>query len=530
MENDNLNPDPQENSDASQKPEEKSSINPEEDEDIKYADAYIRSLQKPKPKIVTVIKKIPYFKPRFKQETITQIKKVYVPIDGPENSKQSPAKKSLDTAVRESEKKSCADTGDSFPEFPSDASANKNSGNAETPEMPVIEVKDPPAAKAKNIIRPSGNLFTPTLYDLTSYFKLPFIKNNRPMMIKNEEDVSLLISLAYIQKISFGIEGYAGSAKTDLMDLLLKLVNCDDKFYILTSASDKSLYYDQKEINSKSWFYVTEMQKCMNLVEIWKSLAEGKEATHRVKLGNNLMKIVLAPKPVCFTKAYDNRWELDRELRRRFMIVDSTTTPDENEEIVKDIFSNCHKVLKATNKEQDLVDSLKTHLERLYQKQDLLYFDPYADCLAEVLPTRNKRVKSYVNHYLGLLQACAKFHLDERTQFKHGNKTYVVLNLADHLNVFRAYHADFTNVLKHFDDENADDFTPYETVKVDWEKWAKAGLDLMKNHEDAKIIRKVAPDFVDKWQSKQEKSGAMYVLDYKTGNDIKIADAPQNGP
>lgn len=179
---------------------------------------------------------------------------------------------------------------DSFPPFPGKTLEEKAK---ET--MPDIEVKDNQDAaeiiNTRKYVRTGTGLFIPTKYDLTSYFKLPFIKNNMTKVIKNEEDVSLLISLAYIQRLSFGIEGPAGSAKTDLMDLLLKLVNCDDKFYILTSASDKSLYYDQKEVNSKSWIYVTEMQKCMNLVEIWKSLAEGKEAKHQPKFGKNVPRL-----------------------------------------------------------------------------------------------------------------------------------------------------------------------------------------------------------------------------------------------
>jgi ABC-type glutathione transport system ATPase component len=91
------------------------------------------------------------------------------------------------------------------------------------------------------------------LHNVVKYFK------NKGVV--GEEGLAVAITLALINKASFGVEGYSGSGKTFITDKLIELV--EDKVYTIGLSSKLAIFSDLMRMNTKQIIYIPELQKAM---------------------------------------------------------------------------------------------------------------------------------------------------------------------------------------------------------------------------------------------------------------------------
>ena len=275
-----------------------------------------------------------------------------------------------------------------------------------------------------------------TLIDLINFYK-----NNG---LVGEEKTAILQTLGAIHGLCFGIESLSGSGKSFTLDILLDLLP-KESVYILPQSSDKALMYDSEKVNNSKVIVVTELQKSANnktIIEILKDLGEGKNAERKVtktdRSGIEEQKIE-SGKSIIYTLALENWFKKDREFERRYF---QLYTDISKEQTLKILENTAQREFLGEEKLETIsknkVQNLKNHIKDCLELPNFRYINPFSEAVILNMPP-NIKARSFIKHYLNLIQASAKFHYKSR--FILEDKLFV--NLEDIYFVNQLYQEQF---------------------------------------------------------------------------------------
>jgi hypothetical protein len=367
-----------------------------------------------------------------------------------------------------------------------------------------------------------------TLYDIRRYFK-----NSG---VVGEESLSIAITLAVINGISFGVEGFSGSGKTFVVDKLIDLLP-DEWVYRCELSSKMAVFYDAEKINGHKIIYIPELQKAMNdkkspILEVIKNLTEGKEAKRTVTNSdrNGTRDYTIDKKEIIYTLALENYLKKDEETARRMMILQTDSSKEHLDEIHEYKARKRFIIDPDVKNTESLKLRIREHIAAIAETENIRVFDPCSNYFKELIPKTQKSV-GYIDHYYNLVDACVKFHLNSRETFEHDGARYIVANVEDHYNVFQMYFREFMKVLKSFADrmpqgQEKEDALE-ELIEVKEPSWAdclESSRKLLFEDQSMNGIREAFPNLPDKWYARQIKDGKIYVTDLKTGKDTSIAE------
>ncbi|MBI2574803.1 hypothetical protein HYV82_02875 [Candidatus Woesearchaeota archaeon] len=292
------------------------------------------------------------------------------------------------------------------------------STDSETPfEMPYGMPQQPQHPNAASGMRNSEVQraeFLPTLDTIVEHY--------RAKGLVGEESTCIVQTLGAIHLMNFGIESLSGSGKTHMADMLIELLP-EGAVYRMGLSSNTAEMYDAEQINRCSIIYIPELQKAMRttnpnpiMVEVLKSITEGKDATRKVRdqnAGVNRQYTITAGKGVIFTLAIENDFRYDAELSRRVFVLYTDVSEEQTERVLRYKAARRHAApleRQAANYHGESM--LKAHIAQCMDMR-FSYENPFADRIAESVP-RTIRARSYADYLFGLIEASAKFHHKSR--------------------------------------------------------------------------------------------------------------------
>lgn len=367
--------------------------------------------------------------------------------------------------------------------------------------------------------RPSSYPSVPVnLTDVVKYFK-----NNQ---VVGEEKLLVAATLALVNGSSFGIEGYSGSGKTFLADTLLRLVK--DEVYSVGLSSKLAIFNDTERINGKKIIYIPELQKAMKghnspIIEAIKDLTEGRDAKRIVTKSNGQGTTEYTIRKgisIVYTLALENNFNPDEESSRRFIRLQTDSSYEHIDQIHQAKVRNRSTIVREPEKEQ-LEARLNRHLNAC-RDLDVNVLDPFAGYINSLMPKTQKSI-GYVDHYYSLLDACAKFHHQDRVHFKVNRQNYLLINLEDHFTVFSVYFPDFLASLKDQSKAGEKQFFG-ESILPDWQECYQDGLAVLQNDLH---LAEIVPNYgllLSQWENRQVAEKVIYGTDYLSGERVPLAN------
>ncbi len=357
-----------------------------------------------------------------------------------------------------------------------------------------------------------------TLYDLITYY--------HAKGIVGEENLLCAMTLAAINKSSFGIEGYSGSGKTFIIDKLVNNLLSD--VYKIQQTSNLAIFSDVNRINESQFIYIPELQKAMQnkkspLIEVIKDLTEGKDANRVVskKSGNGVDEFTIKKDiTIIYTLALENDFKKDDESARRLIRFNTNNSKKHLDEIHNfksrqrySLFDNEHNI-------EDLEKKIKEHISACLNLDHVKVIDPFSDYITSILPKTQKSV-GYIDHYYSLLDSSTKFNFNNRQKIEINGNKYILTNIEDHFNIFRIYFSDFLQGLQDFSNDDLD------LKKIKYPSWKNCfyyGLHILNSSSALEKLRVDNCKIIKNWYSKQVSTdNVISVIDYISGNNIKIA-------
>lgn len=368
----------------------------------------------------------------------------------------------------------------------------------------------------------------PTLHDVYKYFKAPMPRHPAGYeRIVGEDNLGILLTLAFSNNLCFGIEGVPGSSKTLHLNKIINLLKPGEA-YITSQATEGVLFEDCEDINQHSYLIFTELQKVAinqkrlsngRVMECLKDIAEGREAVLKKVSGREVQEKVIYPKPFAYSRAVTNAWDTDREFKRRVLVFYTSNSPEQKRQVNETIYSDMHRIWKGVKGSNSDEERLREYIASI-RKEDVIIFDPYSDLLADIIPDTVDST-CHIMHYRNMLTASAKFNLPDRMKFTFDGHKYVIPDIEDHYTIYQTYHSLFIDVLRELASE--EDRGKLENLeKPDWSEWFMKGCEFLNNNEDTKPLRNVDPLIVDKYIAGNTDSGDIKVLDFLTGHKMSI--------
>ncbi|MFH1307727.1 MAG: ABC transporter ATP-binding protein [archaeon] len=362
------------------------------------------------------------------------------------------------------------------------------------------------------------------LHSITQY-----LQNNQ---VVGEEANGILATLSLANGIHVILEGDSGSGKSYLMKTVLGLF---DGVYEIGLSSEQAIWRQADEINGSKILYVPELQKAVadkknkvsGMIEFLKSLGEGKDPTRKVtnsdRTGVDTYRIEAEGKVFATTIATENDFKYDRELQRRFLILETDNSREHIDAIIRDKVSR-RMIVGVGDDRASLEASLSERIEHIRRAENIHVINPFLGYLETTFPRVNK-TQAYLDHYLNLFEAIGKFFSPDRRKLEVDDKSYVVLNLEDVFNGFQMYHPHFLRTLRSF---NGD--VEFNQEEPNWADCFRQGIyDIrlgevgIRNGNQETLLREY-PRIVDEWIYSQIEGSCIYTPDYKTGEVIEIAD------
>jgi hypothetical protein len=237
-----------------------------------------------------------------------------------------------------------------------------------------------------------------------------------------EEENAILLTLAATNKIPCGVESLSGSGKTVLLDIAMLLLP-EDEIYKLGLTSNTATMYDYKAVNNAGIIYIEELQKAINsnnpiMVEILKNITEGKSITRKVYDAVSRKNVDFKIKGdlgVLYSLALENKTKKDDELDRRVINFMTDISQKQNRKVVKYIGKSrfCKSRLKI--QEEEMSKKLCGHIKSVLALSSKTVENPFAEFIAKQVPVPFVKVRSHINHYYNLIDACTKFYFKDRT-------------------------------------------------------------------------------------------------------------------
>ena len=355
-------------------------------------------------------------------------------------------------------------------------------------------------------------------YDFTVYGA-----NNK---IIGEKALLSMIAIGLSTGEHANVLGPAGSGKTYITDTIIKLMPEKDVCEI-GQISDQAIWKLVDTLDQYKIIYFPEFQKITtgkpknnSIVELVKTIAEGKDATKIVTIGSKAVELKIPKgKTIITGKATENSYEQDTEIFRRFTNFTTDSSKKHIENILDDKLKNSMNLNFNPNHE-NLEERLKNRIKETMDLTNTYVINPFAESLKEYIPIVNK-TQSYIDKYLNMMNGFGKFFAPERTTFQIEDKNIVILNFEDVYNVFDMYDKHFKDSLRIFNEgEEILDTQP------DWNKIMDSGLKSLKNDVSIGINGKTiklgehSPKLIDNWYDNQTIDEEISFIDYKTGNYI----------
>ena len=329
-----------------------------------------------------------------------------------------------------------------------------------------------------------------------------------------EERVAILQTLGSIRKLCFGIEGASGSGKSFTADLLMELLP-KEYVYRIELSSNTAEVYNAEEINRAKIIYVPELQKALNsknpiMVEVLKNLTEGRDVLRRVRDQEKKRNITLhieADKGIIYTLALENDLKKDVELSRRVFQLTTDSSEEQNYRVIDNIVEEEYN---HSDKGRDFTE-LKQHIRSCVLLPEIEYVNPFSRALMDVIPLTVK-ARSFVKHYLNLIQGSALFHHKERVH-ETGN---IFVNLEDFFLVHSLYNRMFSKSLDGGakeagaggEEEGAEASKGKEIT--DWRGvWNIGSMTMLEFY----------PDVLERWQKSNIKDGKITAYDATIGEE-----------
>ena len=349
----------------------------------------------------------------------------------------------------------------------------------------------------KKITRSYNNSRNVTLDSVAEYFQS---KN-----VIDEDDLAKKMVLAVVGETNFVLMGYSGSGKTHITD---KLVNLLDDVYTIQQSSDLAIFHDADELNKMKFLYAPEMQKIIKdkkspLLEALKDITEGKDSYRIVTKKNGKgvdVTRIKHNKTVISTLAYENNFQMDRELQRRMLTLSTKYDSEHLKKIHDHKAKNRYDLDLMAGDERGLEDSLRNHI-RASMSLDGFVIDPYSVSLREVLPPTQKSV-GYVDHYYALLDGSVKFHHKKRENGRYKDKKVFLTSIEDHFHVASIYMDEFINTLN--DLKTEEEMVEEVSVKnINWDAYMRKGIEILENSLDLQSLRIRNNGLIDRWKEKE---------------------------
>ncbi len=325
------------------------------------------------------------------------------------------------------------------------------------------------------------------------------------------------------------IEGDAGSGKTHVMNSLLRLFPGVLEFGL---SSAQAIWHYAQEINNQKIIYIPELQKAVadrsgrvnGIIEFIKSIGEGRDA-RRIVTSRNRDGIkeytVHAGITLACTIAHENDFKYDREVARRFLILETKNTPQHIDIILDDKIRR-RMYDNGSHNCESIEQALKDRITGISDEK-LIVVNPFLPCFRHILPN-TKKIQAYADHYLNLMDAHVRFYAPWRVQGESKGKRFVVANVEDVYHVVNMYHPHFLRTLQKF----SDDDVPSQS-KIDWHSWY-AQAQVVLGYQLQKIGDDWGKRHVEEWSLRQQRKDTLAVRDAITGELHEIMPLPKYRP
>lgn len=273
--------------------------------------------------------------------------------------------------------------------------------------------------KTKTINEPIKINVTPSLQTIKDYFK------NEGLV--GEENNACIMVIALLRLQNLLIESESGAGKSMIADTGMKLFP-QETVYKLEFTSKTGLMYDQEIFNKARIVYIPELQKAysdMN-IDILKSITEKKNVERKVtkmmdfsggkpKFGG-VKKQALRGDNKCIlsTLALENKMKKDEELNRRILTIHTDITAEQNRKVINSVGKKRFKPERFNTIPIKEITDLKNHCNNVLNLKELFYENPFAEFISNKVPTGFIIVRSYIKHYLDLMEGVSKFHYQDR--------------------------------------------------------------------------------------------------------------------
>ena len=268
--------------------------------------------------------------------------------------------------------------------------------------------------------------------------------------VVGEETNLILVTLATLFKIPFGIISLSGSGKSVIADLIFENLLGESSVFEVPHTSATALINDYLNINTKKHLYIPELQKLTQsgpiAIELVKNVMEGK-AYSRIKYDvTSDRNIVPTINPIhcAFTLALENRTKEDEEMSRRHFVIHTDISKGQTKRVID---LKCERRFKPSRlrKPEEILNKLKEYIRFVDDIPKKKYENPFAPYFKEIVEADYIRVRSMLDQYFDLMESSALWNYPKRIEYN--NKVF--LNLQDVYNVHMLYGAQFQrNILQ----------------------------------------------------------------------------------
>lgn len=255
--------------------------------------------------------------------------------------------------------------------------------------------------------------YQPTTRDIVDYFAT--------MGLVEEKENAILLTLAAMNKVSCGVESCSGAGKSVLNDITVSLFR-PERVYKLGLTSNTATVYDYEEVNKCDILYVEELQKALNsgnpiMVEVLKNITEGKSISRMVYdavAKRNFSVKIKGDLGLLYSLALENKVKKDDELDRRVITFMTDISQEQNRKVVQYLAKRRFNKSRLKVQTDETTQQLKEHVNIVLDICKTEVENPFAEYIAKEVPVPFVKIRSYISHYLDLIDSCTKFYFKDR--------------------------------------------------------------------------------------------------------------------
>jgi len=394
----------------------------------------------------------------------------------------------------------------------------------------IDEVVENPSYKPREIVKRRkkkkyhlNKAYDPNLHDIVRYFK-----HNE---IIGEESVYLISTLAFLGGQSVIVEGPSGSGKSKIQEVMLSLFP-KDFVYKISSTTFAAMFNDCGKINHSHGLFVPEFQKVVrnkDIRELFKDISNGDSFTRRLASNKpGIVKELRIRKGLSLHTSIANQNDFKKvfnnyiESFRRFIHVYTRMDKGVTKRVLKAKAKKCFNPYSNKIMAMDEISNVSNHLAAITNLNGIVYINPFANYISDMIPTDNDIVSAFANHFWNLVNTYARFHVQKRlrAEDKITRDKIVFCNFEDIKRVHDLYAEHFVVSLKQIDTQNKLDNKDLDAFcdGIDWQACFDYGINEMHNHDKYNKI-------FDNWIKYQqiEDGGWVYSIDPITGIKEGIA-------